>query len=144
MAEHTFTSKILWCQIDANQHLRHSAYADFCAQARMELLESLGFNAETFTSFNLGPILFREELIYLREIKAGDTVQVKTVLTKINDDASKWSFQQEVFSGNGTKAAIVHVDGAWMDTVKRKLTGLPEEFLGSFKTLPKGHGFQSV
>jgi acyl-CoA thioester hydrolase len=34
-------SKVLWSQIDANMHLRHSAYADFAAQARVEMLETL-------------------------------------------------------------------------------------------------------
>ena len=44
--EHVFyEGKVMWSQIDANMHLRHSAYADFAAQARLEILEKLGFDA---------------------------------------------------------------------------------------------------
>lgn len=35
----------MWAQVDANMHLRHSAYADFGAHARLVLMESMGFNA---------------------------------------------------------------------------------------------------
>jgi len=40
-----YEGKVMWSQIDANMHLRHSAYADFAAQARLEILEKLGFDA---------------------------------------------------------------------------------------------------
>jgi acyl-CoA thioester hydrolase len=61
-----YEGKVLWSQVDANMHLRHSAYADFAAQARLEILGSLGFNADLLEQLHVGPILFREELIYMR------------------------------------------------------------------------------
>ncbi|NOR86119.1 MAG: thioesterase, partial [Bacteroidales bacterium] len=40
-----YKATVMWAQIDANQHMRHSAYADYAAQARMGLLDSLGLPA---------------------------------------------------------------------------------------------------
>ena len=63
-----YEGQVLWSQIDANMHLRHSAYADVAAQARVMLLESLGLDGKILATEKLGPILFREELIYLKEV----------------------------------------------------------------------------
>ena len=84
-----FEGPILWAQIDANMHLRHSAYADFAAQARLSLLDKVGLDASHFLQLQVGPILFREELIYHREIGPNDKVQVTCEMTKCKADASR-------------------------------------------------------
>lgn len=139
-----FEAKIMWSQVDANMHLRHSAYADFAAQARIEILEALGFNADIFLKYKIGPILFREELIYLKELRPNDSIYITCVLTKLNADVSRWSFKQEVFRRDGVKAAIVNVDGAWINTEKRKLTGLSQELVDAFNTIPKDENFEQL
>ena len=131
----------MWSQIDANMHLRHSAYADFAAQARLEILGTLGFSDKTLAMLNIGPILFREELIYMREIRPSDTVKVTCVLTKCRKDGSRWSFRQEIFRGDGIQAALINVDGAWIDTAQRKLAALPEEWANKFWEIPKSSDF---
>lgn len=140
--EHVFyEGKVLWSQIDANMHLRHSAYADFAAQARLQILESLGFDANLLEKLRIGPILFREELIYMREVRPSDSVKVTCVLTKCRKDGSRWSFRQELYRGDDIQAALIHVDGAWIDMDKRKLTALPEEWATRFMDIPKSDDF---
>lgn len=140
--EHVFyEGKVMWSQIDANRHLRHSAYADFAAQARLHLLESLGFTTQVLEELKIGPILFREELIYLREILPGDSVKVTCVMTRCRKDGSRWSFSQEIFRADGVKAAQIHVQGAWVDMEKRKLRGLPELWAEAFMHIPKSIDF---
>lgn len=140
--EHVFyEGKVMWSQIDANMHLRHSAYADFAAQARLEMLESLGFDGHVFEKFHIGPILFREELIYLREIRANDTVKVTCVMTKCRADGARWSFTQELYRSDGVLAAVIHVDGAWIDMKARKLAALPDGWTEKFMNIPKSPGF---
>jgi acyl-CoA thioester hydrolase len=135
-------AKVMWSQIDANMHLRHSAYADFAAQARVEMLETLGMNASVMQKSSIGPILFREESIYYKEVKPGDTVSVTCLLTKCRADGSRWSFTQEIFRQDNVLAARINVDGAWIDMMKRKLTAPPEDFNEKFLSeLPKAEGF---
>jgi len=141
--ENTFVyeGKVMWSQIDANMHLRHSAYADFAAQARLEILGSLGFNADMLEQLHIGPILFREELIYMREVRPSDSIKITCTLTKCRKDGSRWSFKQELFRGDGVQAALINVDGAWIDTIKRKLVGLPDEWTTKFLDIPKSADF---
>jgi len=84
-----FECPVLWSQIDANGHLRHSAYADFAAQARVEVLALLGITVGMMEQADLGPILFREEARYLREVRAGDRVRVNCLLSKCRADGSR-------------------------------------------------------
>lgn len=132
----------MWSQIDANMHLRHSAYADFAAQARVEMLEALGVTGSVMLQERIGPILFREETIYLKEIRPGDTVMVNCLLKKCRADGSRWSFVQEIFRGDNTLTATVNTDGAWINMDSRKLTKPPHSFVERFLSeLPRTEDF---
>lgn len=133
-----YTATVMWAQIDGNMHLRHSAYADFATQARMFELEKLGITTDDFQRLKLGPILFREETIYLKEVKPSDTIKVVVNITKCLPDASRWTIRHELFRGDGKLAAEVIIDGAWMSMETRKLTIPPTELAERFMSLPKG------
>lgn len=127
-----YEGQVLWSQIDANQHLRHSAYADFAAQARLNMLQQLGLKPTLLLEQKIGPVLFREELFYLREVALNDTIKMTCELSKSRADGSRWSIRHEMYRGDGVKAAIINVDGAWIDMEKRKLTLLPVEISALF------------
>jgi len=132
-----YEGQVLWSQIDANMHMRHSAYADFAAQARFILLEKTGFSANLFQQLHIGPILFREESVYLREVPLNDIIRVTCEMTKMRSDGSRWSFKQEIYRSDNVKAAIIKVDGSWLDTKTRKLAILPADLVAQFHTIPK-------
>ena len=139
-----YEGQVLWSQIDANVHLRHSAYADFCAQARSNMLNKMGLSLEEFNKRKIGPILFREELKYLREIGLDERVKVSVVITKFNKVNSRFSFRHEIFKENGVKAAVVLVDGAWMNIRERKLTNIPEEWMEIISKIPKSEDYTEI
>ncbi len=136
-----YEGQVLWSHIDANKHMRHSAYADLAAQARLNMLESLGLKLSTLFDHNIGPVLFREELFYLREISINDSIKVSCELTRSRRDGSRWSIRHEIFRSDGIKAAIINADGAWIDSIKRKLTVLPEELNNLFMLLPRSSDY---
>ncbi|HZH55006.1 MAG TPA: acyl-CoA thioesterase [Sphingobacteriaceae bacterium] len=143
--DHVFyEGQVIWAQIDANRHLRHSAYADYCAQARSNMLNQLGLSLDMFARDQIGPILFREELIYYREILLDEFIRVTVVLTKYNTENSRFSFRHEIFRSDGTKCAVVNVDGAWMDLKKRKLTTLPDAWKTILAKIPKSEDYQEI
>ena len=136
-----YEGQVLWSQIDANQHMRHSAYADFGAQARLTMLESLGLKPSELFKYKIGPVLFREELFYLREVAINDYIKVTSELIKARSDGSRWSIRHEIFRGDGIKAAIIIADGAWIDMEKRKLAVLPAELTEMFMRSPKADDY---
>ena len=127
-----YEAQVLWSQIDANQHLRHSAYADFAAQARVTMLDQLGLSTKVLFQHKIGPVLFREELIYLREIGINDFIKVACEVIKSRADGSRWSIRHEIFRGDGIKAAIIYADGAWIDMEKTKINRAAGRFNAVF------------
>jgi acyl-CoA thioester hydrolase len=136
-----YEGQVLWSQIDANQHMRHTAYADFAAQARLTMLESLGLKPSTLYKFKIGPVLFREELIYLREIGLNEHIKVTCEVTKSRPGGSRWSIRHELYRGDGVKAAVITADGAWIDMEKRKLIILPTELSDLFMNAPRSSDY---
>lgn len=139
-----YEGQVLWSQIDANRHLRHSAYADFCAQARSNMLNTLGLSLDQFAKQKIGPILFREELIYKREVQLDEYIKVEILLTKLNLKNARFSFQHIIYKENGDKAAEVNVDGAWLNLVERKLTDIPAEWYEILKKIPKAESYIEI
>jgi acyl-CoA thioester hydrolase len=135
-------TKVLWSQIDANMHLRHSAYADFAAQARLDMLQYIGMTPDVLHQEKIGPILFREETFYQREVRPNDTIRVTCLLSKCREDGSRWSFVQEIIRSDDVVAARILVDGAWIDMVKRKLVAPPAEIAKKFlESVPRTTDF---
>lgn len=133
---------IRWADIDANRHLRHSVYYDFAAAMRMNYLNSQGLTTEKLMEFYVGPILFREEAVFRREVRLEDKVDMDVKLLKALPDFSRWSLRHHVAKPDGTLCTIITVDGAWMDLNKRKLTA-PNEFIASiFERFPRDEQFE--
>jgi acyl-CoA thioester hydrolase len=136
-----YEGKVIWAQVDANMHLRHSAYSDFAAQARFELLENYGLNPQVFIKLKISPVLFREELLYLREVGPNEKIIITSEMTKARPDGSRFSLRQQMFKEDGTKAAIISVDGAWINLETRKLAALPPELSELFMKMPRSGDF---
>jgi len=133
---------VRWADIDANKHLRHSAYYDYATHLRVQLLKNIGMSIATLSELKIGPILFREEAIFMREIGIDDTIRVNVKLKRTRNDASRWTFIHEFHKSDDTLAATVTVDGAWFDLRKRKLISLPDNFLHTFLDIPRTDDFE--
>jgi len=136
-----YEGQVLWAQIDANQHMRHTAYADFAAQARLTMLETLGLKPAVLYGYKIGPVLFREELIYLREVGINEHIKVTCDIVKARADGSRWTIRHDLYRSDGVKAAIIEADGAWIDMEKRKLITLPPELSQLFMHAPKSSDY---
>ncbi|MBI3220620.1 MAG: thioesterase family protein [Bacteroidetes bacterium] len=133
--------QVRWSDIDQNRHLRHSAYYDYGATTRIACFSQQGLTNLKFEELRIGPILFREEALFKREIKFEDKVTVDLVVYKAAPDFSRWSIRHHIYKEDRTIAAIINMDGAWIDMTKRKLT-IPNEFIQNvFADFPKAEDF---
>ena len=130
-----------WSDLDPNFHLRHSAYYDFGAQHRVEILAQLGLTLRVMQKEHVGPILFREECVFRKEINLSDEIIMQTKMAKMKADASRWSIVHE-FYREEVLCAVITVDGAWMDTKLRKLASpTPQIVVDALSTFPKTADF---
>jgi acyl-CoA thioester hydrolase len=134
--------QIRWSDLDPNFHLRHSVYYDWGAFCRVEFLNEHGLTAEVMMQLHFGPILFREECVFRREIKSGDEVKINLQVTKSRRDYSRWSIKHQILKNDAILCAELNVDGAWMNLVQRKLMSPPEKVLEVFDQMPKAERFE--
>ena len=143
MDKYSKTLEVRWADLDPNFHVLHSRYYDFGAYCRMAFLTEHGMTPAEMVEKNIGPVVFREECVFKREIKFGDQVEIFLKLRRCNADASRWSMEHEIWTNGDTLAALISLDGAWIDTKIRKLAIPPESFLNSFKIIPKAENFNA-
>jgi acyl-CoA thioester hydrolase len=133
--------EIRWADLDPNFHVLHSKYYDIGAYLRMSYLTENGLTPAVMLQHHIGPIIFREECIFKKEIRFGDPVMANLQLSKCRRDASRWSMVHEIYRRPDELAAITSIDGAWIDTRIRKLATPPDFLLQVFDHIPKTADF---
>lgn len=139
---YTFTTK--WADFDPNKHMRHSAYNDFAAEARIRFFKEHGIDMNYFTKNQIGPILFKEETTFLKEILPGEDLKVTIDLLGASIHGERWKIRHYIYKENGVKAAQIEVYGAWIDYHSRKLTTPPSSIMQLFDALTKTEDYQPI
>ena len=134
--------QVRWSDLDPNAHLRHSVYYDWGALCRIDFLFSKGLTPGLMQELHFGPILFREECVFKKEIRLGDKVTIGLKVTKARKDYSRWSIQHDIIKNGDVVSAILTVDGAWLNTKERKLALPPQKVIDVFSLMPLDSHFQ--
>lgn len=138
------TFKTRWSDFDANRHMRHTAYNDYAAEVRVRYFKQQGFTIQDFAKDDLGPILFKEETSFFREIHMGEDITINLTLKAVSNKSERWKLQHHIFNESGKLAAQINVYGAWINLKKRKLTTPTERFHKLFLPLDKTDDFEEI
>ena len=144
MKEFIIKVDVRWSDLDPNVHLRHSVYYDWGAFCRVAFFQEHQLTTETMAQLRIGPILFREECVFRKEIRLGDKVTIDLQLVKAKKDFSRWTIQHTIMKNGDSVAAILTVDGAWMDVTRRKLATPPREVVDTYLHMTQKEDFQWV
>jgi acyl-CoA thioester hydrolase len=129
-----------WADLDPNGHVRHSVYYDWGAMVRIAYLQSRGVGPDWMARNAIGPVLFREEARFLKELRLGDQVVIDVRLSVASAEGRKWQMRHRIFKG-GELAATVEIDGAWLDLRARKIVAPPEELARAFADFNRSEDF---
>lgn len=141
MAGYSLPIQVRWADIDMNGHLRHSAYLDYGALVRTRFLSENGLPSDAMMQLRIGPIVFREQVFYKREIRLEDSLSGTMELTRARADFSRWSIEHHLVRADGVLAAVIDLDGAWLDLDKRKLAATPASVQEVFQKIPRHKDF---
>ena len=130
-----------WSDLDPNFHLRHSVYYDWGAMCRVKFLNEYGLTADLMQKHHFGPIIFREECVFRKEIRNGDVITIDLRLIKSRKDHSRWSIKHTIYKNENIVSAILTLDGAWINTKERKLAIPPKEAVEVFSKMPVDENF---
>ena len=142
MNETNYPVQIRWSDLDPNFHLRHSVYYDWGAYCRILFLNTHGLTADVMRQLNIGPIIFREECVFKKEIRFGDEITVDLHLIKAKKDFSRWSIRHQIIKNKEFLSAILTLDVAWINTIERKLAVPPHQVSSVIDAIPKHENFE--
>ncbi len=135
---------VRWGDVDANHHLRNTAYSEYANDTRYALFQSLGWDWERFQGAGVGPILFRETIEYRREALMGEEVVVDAVLAGLSPDGYRWAVRNRFWKRDGTHMATVDVNGSWIDSTERKLVTPPQALLDGIRSVARAEPFEEL
>lgn len=143
MKEYSEAIHIRWSDLDPNFHVRHSVYYDWAAQIRTQFIVSHGLTPAVMQKHQFGPVLFREEALFKRELKFGDNLLINCMASKLRKDYSRFSMRHHITRGDKL-CAVVNIDGAWINTQTRKLTAPPKIGITMVEAMPRTEDFEWV
>ncbi len=132
---------VSWAHLDANQHMKNTAYLDLCVDARMMYFTEHGFPAREFERLQVGPVVMRDEVDYYRELRLLETVRVTFTLAGISDNGSRFRIRNEFFRSDGAMAARVTSQGGWLDLAARKLVAPPAALFAALNSVERSADF---
>jgi len=133
--------EIRWADVDASNHMRHSAYYDYATFARFGFFTDMEVDVNQLKILGVNPVILREEALFYREIMMHEKAQVGVALRKMTNDYKQFSFEQIFLKANGKKAANLTVEGGWLDLETRKLTRPPEVLIEVINQIPRTADF---
>lgn len=134
---------VRWADLDPNGHVRHSVYYDYGAQARVALLEHKGLGLKWMTKNGIGPVLFREQAKFMRELHMSDEITIDVQIAGVSEDGRKWRMMHHIRRGDEL-CAVIDMDGAWLDLRARKITVPPAELAEAFNRIERTEDFMII
>ncbi|MEV7099230.1 acyl-CoA thioesterase [Amycolatopsis sp. NPDC051045] len=114
--------KVRHYELDTLGHLNHAVYHSYGEVARLELFEAAG-GLEGFMKAKLAAVLLETHVVFRRELRAGDVVDV-TCEVKFGSGKT-FKMDSNVIKVDGTLAAEISCTLGLMDLERRKLVADP-------------------
>lgn len=145
MPHYTETFTVRWSDCDANGHAANTAYSEYGTDVRVGFLAANGWTYEDFAKALVGPVITREEIDYLRELRMGDEVTVDFTMLGLSKDEARFKLAHEFTRGrDGKVCARIVIAGGWMDLRTRRLGPPPERLAAIFRTLERGQSWEEL
>jgi len=138
----TFT--VRWADCDVNGHMRNTSYSEYTIDVRIAFLAEHGWTFDQFVAAGIGPVILREEIDYLRELKLGEPVEVDFEQLGMSADGSRFKVHHRFKKSNGKAAARLVLEGAWMDMRVRRIAPPPEGLARAFAKAPRASDWAEI
>jgi acyl-CoA thioester hydrolase len=133
--------EIRWADIDANRHVANSAFVDLLTETRMSFLVENGFSQHDFEELQFGPVIFSEEMYYLKEVMPNSKVTSGIELLASTEDFRYIRFAHYIFNAQGVLSVYSETFFGWFGLKERKLIVPPEKLQNATKHLAKAENY---
>lgn len=131
--ERTFRVRHYEC--DAYENVYYTNYLRYIQEAAMDASASLGFDAAWYAGQGTTWMVRDTEIEYLRPLRYGDSVHIKTWVENFRKAVSRRAYQL-TFPDSGELVARAGTEWVYLDAARGRLTRIPDEFKTRF--FPEG------
>ncbi|MFD3928250.1 acyl-CoA thioesterase [Streptomyces sp. NPDC058614] len=125
-------------ETDVLGHLNQSVYLQYAEHARWVLLQVAGVSQMELVGKGVGPVVLETNIRYLRELRAGDEVEVTCGF--VWGEGKTFRVEQTIRKTDGTVSAELTSVGGLLDLKRRKLVADPREYFRALATDPPMFG----
>ncbi len=127
--------KVRWNELDANGHVNNMYYQSYFDQARIEAFEQAGLSIAALRERGIGPVIFKAELDYKRELKHPDSITISTWVEEHR--RSRGVLAQQIESDRtGEIVCRARFHGVFMDLAAGRPLPFPQELTNGAAILP--------
>ncbi|MGW3075991.1 MULTISPECIES: acyl-CoA thioesterase [unclassified Kitasatospora] len=136
MSDQAFSTRITvrGYETDSQGHLNQAVYLQYAEHARWEYLRAAGIRQTDLVAEGVGPVVLETTVKYLRELRAGDSVEVGCSFTW--RDGKTFQVVQRLVREDGVLAAEITGVGGILDLKERRLVADPREPLRALAADP--------
>lgn len=133
-----------WSDIDANMHIKNTAYNDMFIQYRLTMLAKWGYGMKQFKKLGIGPMIIHEHLYYIKEVRADYPVYIDLFLKGNSEDWKYMQFAQHLYNQQGELSCYLDLTLVWLDIRERKIAVPPAEMLTALNSLEKTDDYRII
>ena len=121
---HTSTFKIRFYECDAYGHVNNTNYLRYMQEAAFEASAAAGYDAQRYEDMQRAWYIHATDIEYLRPLKYGDSVEVKTWIHDFRRVTSRRAYELRSVQ-TGELVAKAMTDWAFLDNLTEKPTPIP-------------------
>lgn len=144
MQAYALPYQVRWTDIDANRHVRYSAYIDAAAELRYRFFTEHNLPPEAFDNLGVGPVYTSLTANFYREVRLGETLTITYLLTGLSPQGIRWKVQHDFLKASGKKAVSVSLEGAILNLVTRQPAVPTPEIMAVFQQVPRSANFEEL
>jgi acyl-CoA thioester hydrolase len=132
---HTRTFRVRYYECDAYGHVNHANYLRYMQETAFDATAAAGYDVNRYEEMDRLWLVRETEIEYLRPLRYGDSVQVKTWVQDFRRIRSRRAYKFSLV-GSGEIVARATTDWVFLDRTAGRPTAIPEEMKVAF--FPEG------
>lgn len=135
-------SVVRWFDIDANRHMKSTAYMEQAIECRFRYYEAFGFPPAEFDRQNVGPVVVEDVILYAKELHLGDRLRVQFLCGGVNAKGTRYLLVNRILDGAGEMAYELRSMIVWLDLAGRKARTPPDKLAAAVGALARTESYK--
>jgi len=82
--------QVRYSDLDTNGHVANTSYLKYSLDTRVGYMFANGLTAEMMRDSGFGPIVFREDITYRKELRAPEKIEVRFWVKSLHEDGIRF------------------------------------------------------